>query len=383
MSQRSNTLNSGRSMHRFLVRVLLAGTLGLIAAADATAQTVTAADNIKIKLSGRLQVQWNTTSVDSSGGEPEPFSEYLLRRARLTFDVTFNDLLSARMEPDYSSIGGLGLFSLRDAYIRFNFGPGVRATLGQFKRPFDLFELTSSTQILVAERGGRVRGVKACGTILTVCSYSNISAGLLYSDRDLGLMLDGEAIPQRLRYAVSVTNGQTLRVQEANSGKQVTGRLSLTPVTGVTVSANGSLKDYLHPLTKDARHGMAWGGDVEVGNFTRGLHVQAGFIGGDNWRTARLAPEDTTDVVPFMTGQAIATYKRELDGKWIKGIEPLVRASWADPNRNLAADEGWLFTPGVILHFGTRNLLHLNVDVWVPDEGDTEYAFLTQMNFYF
>ena len=60
-----------------------------------------------------------------------------------------------------------------------------------------------------------------------------------------------------------------------------------------------------------------------------------------------------------------------------------MRASWADPNRSLNEDEGWLLTPGAMLHLGSRNRLYLNVDVWVPKTGDTEYALVSQLNFYF
>ena len=355
-----------------------------LVAAPCAAQQVVTADGLRVRLSGRIHVQFATTSVDSADGAPVPSSEFVLRRARLTFDMTVNDLVSARIEPDYSTNTGVGRFTLRDAFIRLTVGPGLRATLGQFKRPFDLFQLASTTQLTVAERGGRIRGVRACGPILTVCSYSNLAVGLLYADRDLGLMLDGDAVPRRLRYAVAVTNGEPFfSLQETSSGKQVTGRLSAVPVAGVTVSANGSSKEYQHPTTAAAGRATAWGGDVEVGDYGGGLHLQAALIGGDNWRVARLAPEDTTDVVGFLTGQAIATYRQAIAGRWITGLEPAARASWADPNRGLALDDGWLLTPGVILHFRGRNMVYVNVDVWLPKTGDTEYALVSQVSINF
>jgi hypothetical protein len=359
--------------------VLSLGTLP----ARSVAQDGVLANHVKMEITGRLQIQYNTTSVDSAAGEALPWSEFVLRRARLTFDITFNDLLSARMEPDYSTTAGVGLVSVRDAYIRFHFGSGVRATLGQFKRPFDLFQLTSSTEFPVVERGGRVRGVTACGALLTVCSFSNLSVGLLYSDRDLGLMLDGAAIPHTLTYALSLTNGELQRVPESSSGKQLTGRVSLIAIHGATISANGSFIDYRHPLTQATRHALGWGADADLGNPARGPRLLVGLIGGDNWRTARLTPGDTTDVVSFLTAQAMASYRTPLRDRWIKGVEPVVRASWADPNRTLADDGGWLLTPGVILHFDGRNRLYVNADVWLPNAGTTEYALLTQMNFTF
>lgn len=367
-------------MRRHVIQRLAVALAGLGLATAVQAQEVSVGGHAKIRIGGRFHMQYNTTSVDTADGEPVPETEFLLRRARLTFDVTFNDLISARIEPDYSTIGGVGLFSLRDAYMRLTFGSGFRATAGQFKRPFDVFELTSSTQILVVERGGQVRGVTACGRLLTVCSYSNLSAGLLYSDRDLGLMLDGALVPGRLQYAVAATNGQALRTRESNSGKQLTGRISVIPLKDLVVSGNVGWKDYSNVVTEVPERAVAWGADVEFGTFAGGPHVQAGLIGGDNWRQPTL---DSTGVESFFTGQVIATWRLPVRHRWIDGVEPTLRASWADPNLSLDDDDGWLITPGAMLHLGSRNRLYVNLDVWVPRGGDTEYALLSQLNFYF
>jgi hypothetical protein len=367
-------------IRRTVSLIVLACAGGLAGATRAQAQSIPLGGGATLKLNGRVHMQYNATSVDSADGEAIPSTEFLLRRARLTFDVTFNDLLSARVEPDYSLIGGVGLFSLRDAYIRLHFGSGLRATVGQFKRPFDVFELTSSTQILVAERGGPIRGVAACGDIEKVCSLTHLTEGLRYSDRDLGLMLDGDVLPGRLRYAVAATNGQGQGTREQNSGKQLTGRLSVIPLEDLVVSGNVTWKDYPDPVTAEAERAVAWGADLEFGNFTRGPHVQAGLVGGDNWRQPTL---DSTGIESFVTGQVIATYRVPVRHRWIDGIEPVVRASWADPNLSIDDDEGWLVTPGAILHLGGRNRLYVNLDLWVPEVGDTEYALVSQLNFYF
>lgn len=351
-----------------------------VVAAPAAAQQLAVADDLRVGLSGRLHVQFSTTSVDSAAGAPIPASEFIIRRARLTFDVTLNELLSARLQPDYSTGNGAGRFSLRDAYIRLTFGPGLRATVGHFKRPFDLFQLASTTQLVVAERGGQVRGVRACGALPVVCSYSNLAVGLAYADRDLGVMLDGDAVPRRLQYAVAVTNGEPAFTLESTSGKQVTARVSTTPLPGVTIAANGTFKDYRHPTDGRPAHAVGWGADVELGDYDGGPHLQAAVIGGDNWQVARLAPGDTTDVAPFLSGQVIASLRQPVRGRWISGLEPLARASWADPNRSLARDDGWLLTPGVIVHLRDRNMLFVNLDLWLPQAGDTEYALLLQLS---
>jgi len=367
-------------IRRSVSLIVLACAGGLAGARPARAQSIPLGGGASLRLNGRLHMQYNTTSVDSAGGEPVSSTEFLLRRVRLTFDVTFNDLLSARVEPDYGFVGGRGVFALRDAWVRLHFGSGLRATAGQFKRPFDVFELTSSTQILVAERGGPVRGVEACGDLDRVCSFSHLTEGLRYSDRDLGLMLDGELLPGRLRYAVAATNGQGVNIPEEDSGKQLTGRLSVVPLEDLVVSGNVTWKDYPHPVTGTAERAVAWGADLEFGGFTRGPHVQAGLVGGDNWRQPTL---DSTGIESFVAAQVIATYRAPVRHRWIDGIEPVLRASWADPNLSIDDDEGWLVTPGAILHLGGRNRLYLNLDLWVPQTGDTEYALVSQLNFYF
>jgi hypothetical protein len=333
-------------------------------------------EGVTVRLSGRLHMQLNTTSVDSADGEALPQSEMLIRRARLTFDVSLNDLLSARIEPDY---GTGGSFSLRDAWVRFTFDPAVRATVGQFKRPFDVFELTSSSQILVVERAGGIRGVNGCGALGAVCSLSTLTEDLEYADRDLGLLVDGALPGDRVRYAVAVTNGAGLNTRETNGNKQFTARLSVTPVRGVAVSVNGARKDYLHPTSGVDRFTTGWGADVELGDFTDGPHVQAGVVGGGNWTIGT----SDTEVASFLAWQVIATYKAPLGHRYLRAIEPVARMSWGDPDTDVADDGGWLATPGIIVHFGGRTSWHANLDWWLPQTGPDEVSFKTQLFFYF
>ena len=85
-------------------------------------------------------------------------------------------------------------------------------------------------------------------------------------------------------------------------------------------------------------------------------------------------------MVRFLTGQVIAAYRRPLSGRRISGVEPVARASWADPNRSAARDDGWLLTPGVILHLRGQSMVYVNVDVWLPKAGTTEYALVSQVS---
>lgn len=332
--------------------------------AAAGAQTSVTSGAIEVELGGRVQTQFNSTSVT---GERE--SEFLIRRARFEIDVKLNDFVSGKVQPKY----GEGSVELKDAYLQLNFGPALVARFGQFKRPFDVFELTSSTQMLVIERAGKIRGVSSCTGPGGVCTLSQLSEKLQYSDRDIGVMVEGTDRTARFGYALSVTNGAGANVDDENGMKSFTGRVHATPAKDIRLAGNIGVHDYVNPTLGDEL-AVAWGGDIEIGNYDRGLHVQAGVIGGDNW--LNLIGDDPAT---FVTAQGIVTYKLPVTGnRFVSGVEPLGRVSWGDPNTDVSDDEGVLWTPGVMVHFVGRNKIAANVDVWSPSQGDTEWSVKVQ-----
>lgn len=322
----------------------------------------------QVRLSGRVQAQFNTTSVDG-----ELASEFLVRRARLSVEVILNDFLSGKVDPDFGS----GKVQLRDAYLRLNFGPVLRLTGGQFKRPFDLFELTSSADILVIERAGDIRGVNACAGPGGVCSWSRLTEGLQLADRDIGVMVEGTDPSRRLSYAAAVTNGAGQNRADENGRKSFSARARVTLAGNVLLGANFALHDYRASGARDA-WATAWGVDLEVGNWERGLHLQAGTVGGDNWLNL-VASDPTT----FLALQAIVSYKWTVSGKrYLSAVEPVARVSWSDPALGQPTGGGWLLTPGLMLHFAPRNKLAGNLDFW-SSRGIREWSLKLQSYLYF
>ena len=57
--------------------------------------------------------------------------------------------------------------------------------------------------------------------------------------------------------------------------------------------------------------------------------------------------------------------------------------SWGDPDRGFGADDGWLLTPGLAVHFVGRNKFAANVDVWIPATGETTWSLKMQSYRYF
>ena len=351
---------------RRLFTVLLSGLAVLLSSEGLIAQNTISARAASIRFGGRLHTQYATSSVGSDD------SGFFFRRARLTADITVNDFLDGRVQPEFAG----GSAELKDAYVRLNFSPGFQLSMGQFKRAFDLFELSSSTDLSLIERDGRVGGVGGCAGVGGLCSYSRFTEKLGFADRDTGLRATGAA--GAVEYEVSVTNGEGANENDANDSKSLSGRVSVEVADGLTVSGQMALHDYVAE-DDDGATGSAWGMDLQYGGWRDGLLVQASVVGGDNWKN--LDAEGTAST--FMTFQGVASYYAPLEGGRFVGVEPLVRLSYGDPDTNVADDGGLVFTPGVMVYVMGKNKLGFNLDVWSPQAGDTEYSLKFQSFLYF
>jgi hypothetical protein len=325
----------------------------------------------RTELGGRVHLQLNSTSVDG-----EVTSEFLVRRARLWVAGRVNDWIDGAVQIDAS----LGKVAARYAFVRLTPSPGMSVSLGQFKRAFDNFELTSSSQILVVERDGDIRGAGDCAGVGGVCSYSRFSERLLLSSLDVGVLIQGDLAGGRLGYLLSATNGPGPNVREENDTKSFSGRLEWNAGDGVRVGVNTAVHDYPNPVTGTDAFAPALALDLELGDFDEGFHLQAGVMAGQNW----LNLDDRGVESDFLTWQGIATYLVPLgeEGR-IRGIEPVGRVSWGDPNRDATSDGGLLLTPGLVLHFEGRNKIGANLDVWRPQEGAVAWGLKAQTYLYF
>ncbi len=340
------------------------------AAGDVGAEVTIESEARKIRLTGQMQTQFNTSSVDR-----ELFSEFIVRRARIIAVVELNDFVSGKVEPDFSR----GAFSLKDAYMTLTPAPWVGLRMGQFKRPFDLFELTAATELLVIERDGVIRGL--AGQV----SHSSLTRGLGFSNRDVGVELSLRPA-EFFSVTAAVTNGLGADLvpsaePDGVSEMQIQGRVQVLPIHGtdLAISLAGSTLPYRVDSTT-VRYADAAQLDVELGNFTAGPHVQAGVVIGDN------RDGDPECAPTFMAFQLIGSYKaRILHSRYLEAVEPLVRVSWADPDTDGPNDGGVLITPGIQAFFTGRNKIALNVDIFVPRSCgcDTEFSVKAQSTLFF
>ncbi len=319
----------------------------------------------RAEFGGRAHLQFNTTST---GGDA-PSSEFLVRRARIWAAVRVNEWLDGSVLVDMAG----STASARYAFMRMSLSPALRISVGQFKQAFDRFELMSSSDMLLVERDGIIRGTSTeCPGLGGQCTYSRFSERLGLSSLDVGLLFQGDLADGRLQYLASVTNGTGPNRREVNDTKSFSGRVAMGVTKGIVVGLNLSAHDYSRTLTASDEHATAWSADVEIGDFAGGFHALAAVLGGENWR----APPTGPDLAEFLTAQTVLSYRVALtpEGR-ARGFEPLTRISWGDPDDGHTGDGGVMVTPGVAIHFEGKNKLIGNLDVWQPEEGPRAWSF--------
>lgn len=369
-------------------------------AAPVSGQVQVTSDAAKIELGGRLQVQATMSSCSdfTNDGHPEsscfrdvPTTDAFLRRARIRIDVEFNKWISARLQPDFGRIDGV---RLADAYGRLNLNPDAedthaQVTIGHFKRPFDGFSLVSSTEFLTIERAVLVPGLISPSLGLLVLTSR-------LADRDVGAMIDGGTPGDRLHYWVGFFNGNVSSSnRDLNSGKQLVARAQIRLTAGerpLKLAVAGTVADQPFNNADGSLGGTSYGAVevfAELGDYSGGLHVQAGVISGKN--PLRNEQGDLPDyeagdpLADMFMWQAIASWKFELeDSYFLEAIEPVLRMTMTDPTGNLADTTVWGFTPGIQFFFDGRNKIAVNWDfVSLPGGQRTENSFKAQYQFYF
>jgi hypothetical protein len=312
----------------------------------------------ELDFAARLHLQYANSSVESA------IDDAFARRARIELNWRVNEVFDGGVEADLIA-GGVA-----DAWGRITFAPQLAVSVGQFKRAFSTFDLSSSNDLHIIERDGRVEGVNSCPGVGSVCTFSRFTQRLQFDARDIGLSAEG-AFGERVSYLITLTNGEGANAADVNDAKSVSGRLVVTPVEGLDLGVFAASHDYLDPDDETGR-AMALGADLEWGAFRDGFHLMAGAATGDNW----LLGEDGE----FTTAQVMTSlYVPFAGGSRFAGIEPLLRVSWASTED--AEDEGGalLVTPGLSLYVFGRSSIALNLDRYDPDSGPSEWSLKVQM----
>lgn len=156
-----------------------------VVSAGASGFSIRSADtNFILRLRGGLQVDGRFYPGESTANET-----FLLRRVRPILEGTVYEKFDYRLMLDFAS--GVSLTannnsSVLDAYGNLRFWPAFQIRAGKFKEPVGLERLQSWSNMPFVERGFPTQ---------------------LLPNRDVGLMVHGEALESRLSYQLGVFNG--------------------------------------------------------------------------------------------------------------------------------------------------------------------------------
>ena len=332
-----------------------------------SAQTAINARGATITVGGRLHAQVATSTVDGAIA-----LDSHLRRVRVYVGIEVNDFFVARIQPDFAG----GETAIKDAYVSLKFDPAFTFSIGQLKRASEIFEMVSSTRLSIIERDGHVPGVRACVGVEGPCSFSGLMEELQFSGRDMGVRIEGKS--GRFSYMGTVTNGTGENLADENTSKSFAGRTSVALGEGFVVSGFVGAHDF-PKASGETGYATTYGADLELGEWTNGVHVQAAIAAGENWT----ALDAMGDPASFLTSQAVITYYLPLSSARWAGVEPLARISRTDPDTAAADDAAWLITPGLSLYVSGRNKIGTNLDIYSPDAGATELSLRFQVFIYF
>jgi hypothetical protein len=381
---------------RRLTLVLAVTFAGLITTRG-MAQTIETGD-VKLKLIGRVQTQFSTTSVDeaeliAAGRIPSaaiPSSTFEARRVRFGAELEYQKWLTGKLETEVA----MARLQMRDMFMNMAFDPRFQFRVGQFKKPFSLLQLHSSSTWPMIERGVRIRGLSesltyrdslAGGTRVlqsfrgatVIGEEQELLDRFLYQNFELGAALHGRF--GNVGYTAGVFNGTGSDLPDDTDAKSYAARLTYKlPVDlPVTFGAAASYREFRitnRPAIQTG-DGTAYEVDLEVGAFRRaGPHFLGEFVIGDNL-------QDETE--KFLGAQGMLTWFAPMQGR-VEGVEFGGRASFGDPRRDIDDDEGLLLTPGINVYFSGRNRLMFNWDFFnVGDRFNDENALRAQAQFYF
>ncbi len=370
--------------------------------------------DVDLTFHGRLQLQgWSSTcsgfvpglpgnDPDTACRDGAPPFDIFLRRARGSVEATIADFVDIKLQLDFS---GFDDVAIKDGFARLNFFPALKVRFGNMKRPFDGFQLTSSSEMIIIERDLDIPGVPE----LRALSLDELTSRFRASDRDVGIELSGDVAGGRVSYWVGYFAGQQIQdaldtlpnadsrgqwIARAQANLQV-GNMPLDiAVAGAVTDRPFVTEDLVTFTGKYFTNLEFW---LQLGGFKEGLLFQGGYVYGQNPFMNRQG--DVLDFLPtdefaraqtwqVNTGYRFITrpkdYRGSIAKRPIEAIQPVFRVTWADPNLDIARDDNWGITPGVQIFFYGRNKLALNWDLALfSDDTSSASSFKLLLQGYF
>lgn len=331
--------------------MLFGGGLLLLGSAQLAAQVTYP----NVKIAGRLQTQAYYFSNDdsSTAAATGPQSNMFVRRARIQANGNITETVSFVIQPSFEE--GSTRLRLRDAYIDVGFQrgePRTRFTLrmGQEKRPFGRYELTSSNNLPSIERGAGKGLVKfSSNDLFTTNGFLSHDVGAAF------LVASKINDAQMWTLQVGAYTGEGESKNDVNNAKSFAVRATV----GVTSKLNigGSFLSH-ESINTDT---SVTGGVVDSSYKNNGFGVDASwgrpgdeglYLVGDYMRAESKANNDIKTQGISLVG---AWHIRMKDpNAFLYGIEPAVRFDMVDPDTDTNDDGGSIITAGVNFYLSSR-----------------------------
>lgn len=357
-------------VHKTVIQCVAATVVlaALLSGDPARAQQSVISKKSDVTFTGRLHAQYHTSSVE----DVSPSSSFYVRRARLAAEYRN---LAGTMRGKVQYDIGAGSPKLKDGYVDLLFGGGLNVRLGQFKKPFSLWELTSSKRTMVIERANGLIGSawKSTNSII-------IKDGL-YGDRDIGVMLHGTT--GALRYNLGLFNGNgNNKKSDDDDGKQIGGRLVYSLSDDLALGAGVSsrtVSDFVDPVRGDttSTRFQAYEIDLDYGirhDVSRtGAWVQAELLYGAN--------PVFGDDANFSGINVVGSYNLNQAGEGrIYSLRPAIRFDYSKRDTDDDDTANILLTPGLDIFFDKYNRVQINLDIdrSQMDGADTEFGLRIQ-----
>jgi hypothetical protein len=337
----------------------LAATALLGAATGAAAQTTYPS----VKVTGSLQQQfyyYNHSTFAAAGDSG--ISDFFTRRARIEVEGDINEYVKLKIQPSFeggremntqptitctpvpagggtptcTSSGGRSGLRLRDAYIDVSFmKPSaktiVSVRMGQEKRPFNRYSLSSSRNLPSIERGA--------GQGLPGVTTFDLANNNGFAEHDVGVSATVRSLIGENRYVTvkaAVTNGEGESVARDRNNRKSFGFRGTADVNKkLSIGASFFSHDNANLVAgKDSSYNnRAFGADAQWGKpGDEGLYLIADFFAG----------KDRTKAANKMRAfQVVGAYNIRLKSptSWLYAIEPAFRFDLADPNTKLSGSQ--------------------------------------------
>jgi hypothetical protein len=333
----------------------------------------------RVEISGRVQQQFYSYDNDAYAESVGPRSNFFIRRARIEAGGKITERIAFYIQPSFEGgrslaadatcdlvtipagggtfepncgISGRSGVRLRDAWIELSARPESAATnvflrVGQEKRPFSRYELTSSRNLPSIERGA--------GEGLPGRASNDLFEDAGYLSTDVGASVRVEHTlggPRKAVLTAGIYNGQGESLDDVNDRKSYGARATVG-VTG-KLDLGGSW----------FRHDGIVGGDSSFTNTAFGLDAQWGEVGdpGPFLLAEFSSGEDASSARRSMRGfQAVAAFHLRMPGRapWLYAIEPAIRFDVADPDTDADADQVRTVTGVLGLYLSSRAQLRI------------------------